>query len=122
MVPVLLLKMAGVAACAASGTHTSADQRRIAPKFLAASRGWRLLKRLQTEDSEGPGLDCVKHAVIFEQARANWAAYVPDLPGCMTTGRTVEETKLNIRDAIHGRLQGLRQFGDPGPGTVQSGG
>ncbi len=53
----------------------------------------------------------MKYAVIFEQAETNWAAYVPDLPGCMTTGRTLEETKLNIREAIQGHLETLRQFG-----------
>lgn len=57
----------------------------------------------------------VKYAVIFEQAQSNWAAYVPDLPGCVTTGRTLEETKLNIREAIQGHLETLRQFGDPVP-------
>ena len=57
----------------------------------------------------------VKYAVIFEQAGANWAAYVPDLPGCMTTGRTLEETRSNIREAIQGHLETLRQFGDPVP-------
>ena len=57
----------------------------------------------------------VKYAVIFEQAKSNWAAYVPDLPGCMTTGRTLEETKINIREAIQGHLDTLRQFGDPIP-------
>ena len=57
----------------------------------------------------------LKYAVIFEQAQTNWAAYVPDLPGCMTTGRTLEETKLNIREAIRGHLETLRQFGDPIP-------
>ncbi len=57
----------------------------------------------------------VKYAVIFEQAQSNWAAYVPDLPGCMTTGRTLDETKINIREAIQGHLETLRQFGDPIP-------
>jgi len=57
----------------------------------------------------------VKYAVIFEQAQSNWAAYVPDLPGCMTTGRTLDETKPNIREAIQGHLETLRQFGDPIP-------
>jgi predicted RNase H-like HicB family nuclease len=57
----------------------------------------------------------VKYAVIFERAQGNWAAYVPDLPGCMTTGRTLEETKRNIREALQGRLETLRQFGDPIP-------
>ena len=57
----------------------------------------------------------VKYTVIFEQAQSNWAAYVPDLPGCMTTGRTLDETKTNIREAIQGHLETLRQFGDPIP-------
>ncbi len=57
----------------------------------------------------------VKYAVIFEQAESNWAAYVPDLPGCMTTGGTLEETKVNIQEAIRGHLETLREFGDPIP-------
>jgi predicted RNase H-like HicB family nuclease len=54
----------------------------------------------------------VRYAVIFEQADRNWAAYVPDLPGCITTGRTLEETERNIREAIEGLLRTLREFGD----------
>lgn len=56
-----------------------------------------------------------KYAVIFEQAENNWAAYVPDLSGCITTGKTLEETEHNIREAIQGHLQTLREFGDPIP-------
>ena len=57
----------------------------------------------------------VRYAVIFEQAEHNWAAYVPDLPGCITTGNTFEETESNIREAIEGHLKTLREFGDPVP-------
>ena len=57
----------------------------------------------------------LKYAVIFERAENNWAAYVPDLPGCMTTGRTLEETKSNIREAIQGHLNTLLEFGDDIP-------
>ena len=57
-----------------------------------------------------------RYAVIFEPADANWAAYVPDLPGCITTGKTLEETERNIREAITGHLRTLREFGDPVPG------
>ena len=56
-----------------------------------------------------------KYAVIFEKAENNWAAYVPDLPGCMTTGPTLEETRLNIREAIRGHVDTLRQCGEPVP-------
>ncbi len=57
----------------------------------------------------------VKYAVVFEQAEHNWSAYVPDLPGCITTGRTLEDTERNIREAIQGHLRTLREFGDPVP-------
>lgn len=57
----------------------------------------------------------VKYAVLFEKSENNWAAYVPDLPGCMTTGKTLEETEANIREAIEGHLRTLRDFGDPIP-------
>ncbi len=57
----------------------------------------------------------VKYAVLFEQAESNWAAYVPDLPGCMTTGKTLEQTEINIREAIEGHLRTLREFGDAVP-------
>ena len=57
----------------------------------------------------------VRYAVIFEKAQSNWAAYVPDLPGCITTGGTLEETERNIRQAIEGHLQTMREFGEPIP-------
>ncbi len=61
-----------------------------------------------------------KHTVLFEQAENNWAAYVPDLPGCMTTGKTLEATGINIREAIERHLRTLRNFGDsiPQPTSV----
>ena len=55
----------------------------------------------------------VKYAVIFERAENNWAAYVPDLPGCISTGKTLEETERNIREAIQGHLKTMRDFGQP---------
>jgi predicted RNase H-like HicB family nuclease len=56
-----------------------------------------------------------KYAVVFEQAETNWAAYVPDLPGCVSTGRTLQETEQNVREAISGHLQTLHAFGEPVP-------
>ena len=47
--------------------------------------------------------------------KAYWAAYVPDLPGCITTGSTLEETEHNIREAIEGHLKTMREFGDAIP-------
>ncbi len=55
----------------------------------------------------------MKYAVVFEQAESNWAACVPDLPGCITAGSTLEETetRATIREAIEGHLRTLREFG-----------
>jgi predicted RNase H-like HicB family nuclease len=62
----------------------------------------------------------LKYAVVFERAVSNWAAYVPDLPGCITTGGTLTEAEANIREAIEGHLRTLRDFGEPipSPSTV----
>jgi predicted RNase H-like HicB family nuclease len=56
-----------------------------------------------------------KYAIVIEQGENNLSAYVPDLPGCITTGRTVEEIKRNIREAIELHLEGLREDGEPIP-------
>ena len=56
-----------------------------------------------------------RFAVVFEKAESNWAAYVPDLPGCITTGSTLEETKRNIREAIELHLEVMQEVGEPIP-------
>ena len=56
-----------------------------------------------------------RYAVVFEKAATNWAAYAPDLPGCVTTGATLEETKRNMREAIALHLETMREVGEPVP-------
>ncbi len=56
-----------------------------------------------------------RYAVVFERAEHNWAAYVPDLPGCITTGKTLDETRRNIREAIDLHLESMREVGEPIP-------
>ena len=56
-----------------------------------------------------------RFAVVFEKAESNWAAYVPDLPGCITTGSTLQETKHNIREAIELHLEAMLEVGEPIP-------
>ena len=56
-----------------------------------------------------------RFAVVYEKAESNWAAYVPDLPGCITTGSTLEETKLNIREAVELHLEAMLEVGEPIP-------
>ena len=57
----------------------------------------------------------VRYAVVIERGPRNYSAYVPDLPGCISTGKTVEETTDNIGEAITGHLAVMREYGDPIP-------
>ena len=57
----------------------------------------------------------MKYAVVVEKATNNYSAYVPDLPGCVATGKTREEVSHNIREAVAFHLDGLREDGTPIP-------
>ena len=57
----------------------------------------------------------MRYAIVIEKAPANYAAYVPDLPGCIATGSTVEETESLIREAIEFHIEGLKSDGLPIP-------
>ena len=53
----------------------------------------------------------MRYAIVLEKAGNNYSAYVPDLPGCVATGNTVEETEHEIREAISFHIEGLREDG-----------
>lgn len=57
----------------------------------------------------------MKYAIVIEKAENNYAAYVPDLLGCVATGKTIEETEQQIREAIEIHLRGMREDGLPIP-------
>lgn len=57
----------------------------------------------------------MKYTVVVERGSNNLSAYVPDLPGCVTTGKTVEEIERNIREAVSLHLEGMREDGVPVP-------
>jgi predicted RNase H-like HicB family nuclease len=57
----------------------------------------------------------MRYAVVIEQVHGNYSAYVPDLPGCVTTGATIEEIERNIKEAVAFHLDGLREDGLPVP-------
>jgi predicted RNase H-like HicB family nuclease len=56
-----------------------------------------------------------KYAVVIERGKDNLSAYVPDLPGCITTGQTLAEIEENIREAIELHLEGMAEDGEPIP-------
>ena len=57
----------------------------------------------------------MRYAVVIESGPGNFSAYVPDLPGCIATGKTLEEVLGNIRAAAEFHLEGMRQDGLPIP-------
>jgi len=55
----------------------------------------------------------MKYLIVIEKANNNYSAYLPDVSGCIATGRTIEETKKNITEALSIHLEGLEEDGLP---------
>ena len=51
----------------------------------------------------------MRYAIVIEKAESNYAAYVPDLPGCVSTSTTVAKVEQGIREAIELHVAGLRE-------------
>ena len=59
-------------------------------------------------------------AVVYERTPNNHGAYVPDLPGCIATGKSWQEIQTMIREAIVFHIEGLKESGDPVPDPQMS--
>ena len=58
----------------------------------------------------------MKYVYVIEQAGdGSYSAYVPDLPGCTTSGDSVEEIRRNIKDAVNTYIDSLREHNEPIP-------
>ena len=57
----------------------------------------------------------MKYLVVVEKTETGFSAYSPDVPGCVSTGRTEEETEANMKEAIEFNVDGLKQEGLPVP-------
>ena len=64
--------------------------------------GWQLVATVEVR---------MRFAIVIEQAEGIYSAFVPDLPGCVATGATVQEVETNIRAAIEFHLEGMREDG-----------
>ena len=73
------------------------------PQYLAATR------------AKGGEIVNLKYAVVFEQTPNNFGAYAPDVPGCVSTGKTWDEMRANIREALSFHIEGMVQNGEPIP-------
>jgi predicted RNase H-like HicB family nuclease len=53
----------------------------------------------------------MRYAMIIEKGERNYSAYLPDLPGCIATGKTIKELKQRMSEAIELHLRGMREDG-----------
>lgn len=62
----------------------------------------------------------MRYAVVIEKTGRNHGGYLPDLPGCVATGATVQETLTNLREAVRLHVSGMIEDGDavPDPSTL----
>jgi len=70
--------------------------------------GWYLKEKIE-------GKIMHRFLIVIEKANGNYSAYSPDLPGCVATGATREETESNMHEAIQLHIQGLREDNQPIP-------
>jgi len=57
----------------------------------------------------------MRYAMIIERGDRNFSAYLPDLQGCIATGKTIDEVRQNMAAAIELHLAGMREDGLPIP-------
>ena len=57
----------------------------------------------------------MEYVVIYEKGDSSYGTYVPDLPGCIAVGETLEEVQTLIDEAIEFHIEGLQEDGDPVP-------
>ena len=59
------------------------------------------------------------YAVVYERSGTGYAAYIPDLPGCVATGSTRSAVERRIRSAVRLHLKAVREDGQavPSPTT-----
>jgi predicted RNase H-like HicB family nuclease len=57
----------------------------------------------------------MKYLIVIEKAGKNYSAYIPDIFGCVATGKTPQEAKSLIKEALEFHLEGLKEDGMPTP-------
>lgn len=64
----------------------------------------------------------MKYLIVIESTSTGYSAYSPDLPGCVSTGKTQEEVEHNMREAIGFHIEGMQEAGYeiPEPSTASA--
>ena len=60
----------------------------------------------------------MRYGCVIERTETGYCAYVPDLPGCIATGKTKEQVRRRIQEAVAIHLQSMMEDGDPIPKTT----
>ena len=53
----------------------------------------------------------MRYAIVIEKTATGFSAFVPDLPGCIATGRTKGEIEVDLKAAIRFHIDGLKEDG-----------
>jgi predicted RNase H-like HicB family nuclease len=59
-----------------------------------------------------------RYAIIIEKADSGYGAFVPDLPGCVAVGKSIQETERLIKKAIEFHLEGMKEDGVEIPSPI----
>ena len=57
----------------------------------------------------------MSYAVVIEKGKTSYGAYVPELPGCVAVGETLEEVEALIKEAVELHLEIMQEEGLPIP-------
>ena len=68
-----------------------------------------------SKSSENGKTNIMRYSVVIEKGKNNYSAYLPDVPGCIATGRTLAITIKRLEKALEMHLAGLREDGLPIP-------
>ena len=61
-----------------------------------------------------------EYMVVYEKGKSNWSSFSPDIPGCGSLGDTLEENRVNMREAIEYHLSETARAGEPIPEPTAS--
>src|SRR5947208_4261010 len=90
--------------------HSEAIRKQSASDKMIAAKEAAILEGMKCREA-----DMKRYAIVVEKAKRNYAAYVPDLPGCVATGPTLKATEKLLREAIEAHVQALIEDGQPVP-------
>lgn len=68
-------------------------------------------------DHRQGGTEVYRYLIIIEKGKRNYGAFVPDLPGCVATGETLDEVKANMQIALKMHLEGMIEDREPIPAS-----